>query len=400
MNQPQMSLASPTAAIGADRRRLTIGLYAAASFLYWSALSLYVSILPSYVQSKVGDLAVVGVVLSMYGLWQAIIRLPLGIAADWAGWRKPFIVGGMVLAALGAWILATAGSANGLIMGRAVTGLAAGTWVALVAVFSSLFPPREAVRATTWLNLAGMLGRTISTALSGSLTALSPALPFYLSVAAAGLGVVAVLPAVEARRRPQRPAVGAIGRLIIRRDVLLPALLSAVGQYVNWAATFGFVPLLAKRMGATDVVVGLMVSLNVAVLVAGNLVVTSAVRRVGAQRLVYVGFLLQTVGLVGVVSARTLGVLLASQMFIGLSQGIMGPVLMGLSIELVDDGERTTAMGLHQAVYAVGMFAGPVLSGRLAATMGIGPMFAATAVVTLALGLAGTRLLGGRKARG
>jgi MFS family permease len=38
------------------------------------------------------NLALVGVVLAMYGLWQAIIRLPLGIAADWFGRCKPFIV--------------------------------------------------------------------------------------------------------------------------------------------------------------------------------------------------------------------------------------------------------------------------------------------------------------------
>jgi len=66
-------------------------------------------------------------------------------------------------------------------------------------------------------------------------------------------------------------------------------------------------------------------------------------------------------------------------------------VLMGMSIERVADAERTTAMGLHQAVYAIGMFAGPWLSGMLADAMGIGPMFALTAFACLVLGLVGTR---------
>jgi predicted MFS family arabinose efflux permease len=48
---------------------------------------------------------------------------------------------------------------------------------------------------------------------------------------------------------------------------------------------------------------------------------------------------------------------------------------MGMSIEKVDDSRRSTAMGLHQSVYAVGMFAGPWLSGILAKAMGIQPMF-------------------------
>ena len=122
-----------------DRRKLTILVYAVAVFLYWASLYLYMPTLPIYVQSKSESLALVGVVLSMYGLWQALVRLPLGIAADWLGWRKPFIIVGLALAGIGAVTMALAGDVRGLTIGRAITGLAAGTWVPLVAVFSSLF---------------------------------------------------------------------------------------------------------------------------------------------------------------------------------------------------------------------------------------------------------------------
>jgi len=77
-----------------------------------------------------------------------------------------------------------------------------------------------------------------------------------------------------------------------------------------------------------------------------------------------------------------------------LAQGVGYPVLMGLSIQHVQDADRSTAMGLHQAVYAMGMFAGPALSGVLAEAMGIQPMFGVTAVACLALGLLGAQWLG------
>ena len=67
---------------------------------------------------------------------------------------------------------------------------------------------------------------------------------------------------------------------------------------------------------------------------------------------------------------------------------------MGMSIEHVAEANRTTAMGLHQAVYAIGMFAGPWLSGALADAMDIQPMFGVTAFVCLALGLLVARQLG------
>jgi DHA1 family multidrug resistance protein-like MFS transporter len=66
---------------------------------------------------------------------------------------------------------------------------------------------------------------------------------------------------------------------------------------------------------------------------------------------------------------------------------------MGMSIVHVDEQERATAMGLHQAVYAIGMFAGPWLSGLLAEAIGIRAMFGVTAFFALILGFLGTRVL-------
>ena len=50
--------------------------YVVAVSMFWTALYLYVPTLPTYVESKSETLALVGVVLAQYGLWQAIARLP------------------------------------------------------------------------------------------------------------------------------------------------------------------------------------------------------------------------------------------------------------------------------------------------------------------------------------
>jgi MFS family permease len=175
--------------------------------------------------------------------------------------------------------------------------------------------------------------------------------------------------------------------------VLLPSLLSAVSQYANWAITFGFMPVLAEKLGATDVAQSLLVSMNLGVLTLGNLVATAVVNRIGARRLVQAGFLLLSAGIGGAALAPALPFLFVAQLCIGLSTGVSYPVLMGMSIRHVAEGERTTAMGLHQAVYAVGMFSGPWLSGMLADALGMRPMFGVTAGFCLAAGLFLTRWL-------
>ncbi|MEJ2330908.1 MAG: MFS transporter, partial [Gammaproteobacteria bacterium] len=114
-------------------------------------------------QSKTDSLALVGFVIAQYGIWQAFIRFPMGIVSDWVGRRKPFIVGGFALAGLGALVMGRASGIDELAIGRAITGLAAGTWVVLVVGFSSLFPPREAVRASALLTFITSLGRMLAT---------------------------------------------------------------------------------------------------------------------------------------------------------------------------------------------------------------------------------------------
>ena len=371
---------------------MTIVLVALAAFLYWMALYLYMPTLPTYVQSKSSNLALVGIVLAQYGLWQAIVRLPLGIAADWVGWRKPFIVGGCMLAGLGALAMGLANGVNGLLVGRAITGLAASTWVPLVVVFSSLFPPDEAVRASAILTFVGSVGRVLATGVTGALNEWGGyRLAFFLAAGAAVLAILVALPVRESRRPPQRPSLGGVGKLVSRRDVLLPSLLAAVSQYVNWAATFGFTPILARQLGATDATQSLLLSMNIGIVTLGNLAATAIVERIGARRLVTTSFVLASLGLGGAALARSLALLFVSQFCIGLSQGVGYPVLMGMSIQYVADGERATAMGLHQAVYAIGMFGGPWLSGMLADALGIQPMFGVTAFVCLAAGLGITR---------
>jgi len=383
---------SPTAK--ASSRRLLVGLYAVAVFLYWIALYLYVPTLPQYVQSKSDNLALVGVVLSMYGLWQAVIRLPLGIAADWLGWRKPFIVAGFVLVGVGAWAMGVAGDTTGLIVGRSITGLAASTWVPLVVVFSSLFPPQEAVRASATLSFIASAGRVLATGVTGSLNEVGGySLAFFLAAGIAALATLVVLPARERRHAPKQPSVRSIGRLIVRREVLLPSLLAAANQYANWAVTFGFLPILAGQLGATDVTQSMLVSLHIGVIMVTNLATAAIARRIGARRLVALSFVLFAAGIAMAALAPGLSLLFVAEFCIGLSMGIGYPVLMGMSIQYVADAERATAMGLYQAVYAIGMFAGPWLSGLLADAMGIRPMFGLTAFFCLALGLLANRWL-------
>lgn len=385
---------SPPSLPHLSNRKTFIIFYAIAVALYWMSLYFYVPTLSVYAQTKVESLALVGTILSMYGLWQAIIRLPLGIVTDILGHRKPFILAGFALAALGAWLMATAQNGEHLLIGRAVTGLAAGTWVPLIVIFSSLFPPEQAVRATAILTLVNSLSRMVATSLTGWLNGLGGyPLAFYVAMAAAALAILVVLPLREERVPPQRLSMSGIWSVIVRPDVMRPALLAALAQYVTWAATLSFTPLLAAELGASDVTQSALTSLSILVISLGNSVTAFLSRRLNLRQLSSFSFVMLAFGALLAAWAPSLGWLFLAQFLAGLGSGISHPLLMGLSIAKVDQSQRNTAMGLHQAIYGFGMFAGPWISGALADVIGLQPMFAVTGVAVFLIGVAGSQFL-------
>lgn len=369
-------------------------LYMAAVILFWVGLYVYAPTLPVYIEEKTGSLSVVGVILSMYGLWQVIFRLPVGIASDWIGKRKPFIIAGLLLTGLGAWVLGTSNTTSGMLVGRSITGIAAATWVPLLVIFSQFFPADEAVKATTLLTLISSISRMVSTGVTGFFNDLGGyILPFYIAAGVSLLAAVLVLPASEKPAGRQKRSLKDITRLISRTDVLGPGLLNMFLQYCSYATTFGFLPILAKNLGAGDVLLSALMSLYLGFLTFGNLAATILLKRIGINRLVILAFVLTSGAILAAALAKSFVPVITAQLIAGFAMGTGTPILMGMSIQKVDPTERATAMGLHQGVYAIGMFAGPWLSGIMADAMGIQPMFAVTAGLCLAFGLIGLKFL-------
>lgn len=351
-------------------------LFVTSVFLFWLAHYIYLPTLPVYLLSKTGSLARVGTVLAMYGLWQAVVRLPLGLLVDVVGRRKLFILGGTALAGLGSLTLCWAGGYAGLLAGRSLVGISMGTWVLQVVVFSAFYAPHEAVRAGAVLTLVSSLAKLLGTSLTGYLNTLGGySLAFLFSASVIGLAMVSLAPVSVPIPAVEEQKTTFLRDLLKNKTVIYPSLLAIVNQFINFSVTFGFLPMLAGQMGAGDVVKGLLVSTNILALILGNVLVTGVAKRINPVTLMALSFGLFTIGVGGTALAYRLSLLFVLQALLGLAHGIGYPTLIGSTIREVPHNQRATAMGLHQTVYALGMFVGPWLSGHLADLIGVRSTF-------------------------
>ena len=96
----------------------------------------------------------IGLAIGIYGLVQAGLQIPLGMASDRFG-RKPIIVGGMVLFAMGSFVAGASDDLFWITFGRAVQGLGAVS-SAVSALLADL--TRDSVRTTAMAILGAGMG--------------------------------------------------------------------------------------------------------------------------------------------------------------------------------------------------------------------------------------------------
>jgi MFS family permease len=214
--------------------------------------------------------------------------------------------------------------------------------------------------------------------------------PFLVGAAMAALGTLCVA-GVRDVRTPGlgSPPLRRLGRVMWVPGVLAVSLIGALLQYNTFSTTYSFIPLYAEDLGASKTQVGLLLTAALAPYVLLTLVTAGLSARIGGKAILTLG--LGTIALATLLtpSVHTLPMLALLQMAGGAGRGLVFPTLMALSIRGVEVEDQATAMGIFQAVYAIGMFGGPILSGVVADAVGLGGVFLSTGALSLlATGLA------------
>jgi MFS family permease len=384
MTQPTIQTPSGSAApLPARSDRFGIIIFCIMIFFYWSAMYVYVPTLPVYARSLGASLTIIGLLVGAYGFSQMVLRIPIGILSDRWGVRRPFISIGFVAAGVGALGLALAPTPELLVVSRAVVGIAAATWVTATVLFTGYFKPTETARAIGLLAFVGGIAQLVSTTAGGKLAEdFGWQAPFVVAVVLATIGLATTFLIRENRQQRTPPKMSRLIAAATIPSLLVVSLVAALVQYAFWATTYAFVPIFADDLGASRTDLGLLAGASLTLYTVSTLGAAPLVSRLGARTVVAGGLVLMAVSTIVVPFLSAVLPLAIAQAISGVGRGVSSTVLMSESIRWVPASERATAMGVFQAVYAIGMFVGPATAGLVADTLGLAGAFLATGVLT------------------
>jgi MFS family permease len=334
------------------------------------------------------NLTLVGVALGAYGLAQAVLHLPFGMASDRWG-RKPVIVLGLVILAAGSFLAASATDIWTAIAGRTLQG--AGAISSVVVAFAADLT-REQHRAKTM----GMIGAMIGFSFALSLVA-APALyrsigmgGLFVLTGALALGAIGVL-ALLVPPAPPRPAArqaqagGALRTSLLDRE-LMRLNLGIFVLHVVQMAMFVVVPPLLVAAGlplADHWLVYLPVVLASFALMLPP--VLHADRR-NAARPVMIGAIALLVAVEAgfAVAGARLAVMAALLLVFFAAFNVLEALIPSLVSRIAPAHTRGTALGVYNTSQSLGLFVGGLAGGWIAGRYGAAAVFGACAALALA----------------
>ncbi|MBM95760.1 MAG: MFS transporter [Oceanospirillaceae bacterium] len=332
-----------------------------------------------------------GLAMGIYGLTQALLQIPAGALSDRIG-RKPVIIIGLLIFAIGSFIAATADTITGLIIGRALQGGGA-IASAIMALVTDLTDEEHRMKAMGTIGIS--IGVSFSVALVlgpwlASLGGLSTI--FWLTgvLALAGIAVTMTLIPTPPTKRTHREASPVISEVWLqaRNLKLWPLNIGVFLIHALMVAVFIAIPVQLLQLELPSDQhswLYLPVLLVAFALMVPFIIIAEKKRKMKGVVLVGIGVLIVTLLLMSQANAIWHWATLLLLYFFAFN--LMEASLPSWLSKIAPAGAKGSAMGIYSSMQFLGAFVGGVAGGWLMSSSGSDTLFLAFAIFTLLWGL-------------
>lgn len=330
-----------------------------------------VPVLPLYAMEFGVSGALVGMLITLFGVGRLVANIPAGFLSERFG-RRPLLAAGPVLIGIGAVGAALTDNFEMLLFSRFVQGMGAGVYMTTsAATLVQLTAPGRRGHIMGLYQGFMLMGASIGPAIGGALAARfgnDAPFWFYAVLALAALALVsfgfkepAAVNAVRSEADGPPITLGAF----LRHPAF--ALLCAVTFWIFFtrtAAQWLAMPLIGnERFGLSVGLIGAAISVSSIANLAMVAIVGPAIQRVGAVSVAIVSTFIVAGALLLVALSSAVSLYWIAFIAYGIGAGLNAPAVAAAIADITPDNLVGPAMGVHRAIADTGYVIGPILVG-------------------------------------
>lgn len=333
--------------------------------------------------------ALAGLAIGIYGMTQAALQIPFGLVSDRIG-RKPVIVFGLLVFALGSVIAAGADSIQGVLVGRAMQGAGA-IAAAVMALTADLIREEHRVKAMA------IIGMSIGVSFAVAMI-LGPILNTWIGVpgifwltailALAGIAVVVLLvpTPVVSRVRRDAEAIPAQFVAVLRDPQLVRLDIGILSLHAILTASFVVLPLALRDQAGLAAARHWEVYLPVLLLSMPMAIpfILQAEKHRRMKQVSIGGIVIIALAEFGLYKFHDQVISISIMLFVFYSAfNLLEAILPSLIAKMAPADSKGTAMGFYSSSQFFGAFLGGAVGGLLHGRYGLGSVFLFCALLAL-----------------
>ena len=345
--------------------------------LFWFAQYIYVPNTAPYLLAQKVTADFVGIIVGVYGGVQMSLRFPMGILADWLGKHKLIIIVGCAFSGGASVVRLLESTGNGFLIANIMSGVASSLWVSFMLLSTKYITPDRMQTQIGYLFAANNFG--IMLAFITSAVCFEGFGMDFLCLCSALSGALAMLLAMslkeddpayahlhEPPESKHRPLVADLVKVAKRKRIWFFAFLASIQQGVTMTTIMSFSNEAALRIGGSSYEMGLMTIVFILFNVISSYYSGKPpFTRISQGFLVSSALFLLAAYCFLSVMVTHIYLLIIIQVFLGWSFGFVFTIATSESIVGVEHYRRSSAIGLFQALFAIGMTTIPIIAGRI-----------------------------------
>lgn len=343
----------------------------AAEFCFALSMSVIDPFLPGYVASFAVSYALIGLVMSAFGVTRVFVEIPGGVLADRLGQRSLLFIGFAL--ALGSHLLGgVAHSYVELIVSRMIVGVgSAFSMTAGLMYIGELAPPaqrqRNIARYQSTFSMGGILGPTLGGVLSDLL---GIRMLFFIAAGLTSLGMILIFTLRIAGSSSPAGSGVPISKLVelVKDPLTLVFCAATFLTFFLFSSIRGtMIPLYgASVLALTSTQIGVVFSVTSAVIVLVLVgVVPRLESRIRGSRLLVFSLALSAVAVAALSVAPDFLTLALLALPLGVGFGLLQPTPFAMVLDRASVENRGLVVGLLRTTGDVGIIVGPLLVGGL-----------------------------------